>query len=150
MFVTPFFTRQACTFACSAAVSGVMRRRMRNVCPPVLIFATIFGTVPSWCSATSTSPCETAATPAKDLTFAPWLVGKVSCVPGRKKSCTKCVPGFPSFDRSVITELFAWIRSRASPPPPGPPPKPDVLCAARVTVRSVPIVESGSSAVFWA
>ena len=146
MFVTPAFVRHACTSACSAAVSGVIRRRMWNVWPPVLSFATIFGTVPSWCSATSSSPCETAATPGSDFTVAPWLAGKVSCVPGRKKSCTKCAPGLPSFERSVITELFAWI---SSPPP--PPPKPPVsVCAARVTVRSVPIVESGSSAVFWA
>ena len=42
--------------SCSAAVGGVIRRWMLNVCPPAFSVATIFGTVPSWCSAISTRP----------------------------------------------------------------------------------------------
>ncbi len=79
------------------------------------------------------------------------------------------MPGFPSFDRSVIADAFAWTSSRSAPPkpppPPNPPPPPWVLpappppnappevscaCGASVIVRSVPMLESGSSAVFWA
>ena len=71
----------------------------------------------------------------------------VSCEPGRKKSCTKCVPGLPSFERSVITDWFAAIKS----PPPGPPPKPPWFCCGdSVTVRSVPMPPSGSSVFFCA
>ena len=142
--------------SCSAAVGGVIRRWMLNVCPPAFRVATIFGTVPSWCSAISTRPSLTAATPPSLAICFAWAAGNVSWVPGRKKSWTKCWPGLPSFERSVITELFAARRSRESPPPPepppnGPPPKPLLfVCAARVTVRSVPMPESGSSAFFCA
>ncbi len=100
--------------------------------PPVLIFATIFGTVPSWWTPLSISPLATAATPSSAAICLAWLCGKVSCVPGRKKSCTKCVPGLPSFERSVIAAWFAWITSRPPPPPPGPtnpppPPNPEAV-----------------------
>ena len=61
----------------------------------------------------------------------PSLCGKVSCVPGRKKSWTNLSPGLPSFERSVITDWLAWITSR--PPPKPPPPKPP--CAASLRLR---------------
>ncbi len=122
---------------------------MSKVWPPVFSFATIFGTVPDWCSATSSSPVETAATPLSEVSGVAWLAGNVSCVPGRKKSWTKCVPGLPSFERSVITD---WFACKSSPPPlkPPGPPNPFPVWAVRVTVRSVPILESGFSAVFCA
>ena len=87
----------------------------------------------------------TWATPSIDATCDAALWLNVSWVPGRKKSCTKWVPGFPSFERSVITDWFACTRSRF-PPPPGPP-KPVLwlCCGARVTVRSVPMSASGLS-----
>ncbi len=123
---------------------------MRTCWPPALIFATIFGTVPSWCTAASTRPLETDATPGTFAICFAELWGNVSWVPGRKKSWTKCVPGLPSFERSVITDWFAWITSRPPPPKP-PPPKPPCPPAwpcsgASVTVRSVPMLASGSSA----
>ncbi len=52
-------------------------------------------------------PCVTCATPAIDAICCAALCWNVSCVPGRKKSCTKCVPGLPSFERSVTTDRFA-------------------------------------------
>ena len=136
---------------CSAAVGGVICRRMSNVWPPAFSVATIFGTVPSWCSAMSTRPSLTAATPFSFLTCLTCETGKVSCVPGRKKSWTKCWPGLPSLDRSVITELFAGEVAVAAAPAAERPPA-DLLSvwAARVTVRSVPMPESGFSAVFCA
>ena len=66
---------------------------MSNVWPPAFSLATIFGTVPSWCSAISTSPVLTAATPFSFEICCACVAGKVSWVPGRKKSWTKCWPG---------------------------------------------------------
>ena len=125
-------------------------------CPPVLNVATIFGTVPSWCSASSISPLDTSETPDSAAICFACDCGNVSCVPGRKKSCTKCCPGLPSFDRSVRTDWFAWITWRSAPPPPKPPPPGPAnppcccCCGESVTVRSVPMLESGFSAVFCA
>ena len=51
-------------------------------------------------------------------TFATWFAcvcENVSCVPGRKNVWSNFSPGLPSFERSVITELFACTTSR--PPP---------------------------------
>ena len=105
-------------------------------------FATIFGTFPSWCTACRVSPAETASTPSSAaISFACACVN-VSCAPGRKKSCTNCVPALPSFERSVTTAWFASTTSRAPPPPNGPPPASS--SAVRVTVRSVPMPASGS------
>ena len=63
------------------------------------------------------------------------------------------MPGLPSFERSVIAAWFAWITSRPPPPPPNPPPpgpkapvEASASCGASVTVRSVPMLESGLSA----
>ena len=115
------------------------RRRSRSS-------ATIFGTFPSWCTACRVSPAETAATPSRAaISFACSCVN-VSCVPGRKKSCTKCVPALPSLERSVITAWFASTTSRPPPPPNGP----ESSWAVRVTVRSVPIPASGSSVALCA
>ena len=66
----------------------------------------------------ASGPVVTFATPSSDAICCAALCWNVSCVPGRKKSCTKCVPGLPSFERSVRTERFDWIRSRFPPPPP--------------------------------
>ena len=113
--------------------------------PPVFSFATIFGTTPSWCSARSVSPSVTCATPSIAAICFAAVCWNVSCVPGRKKSWTKCVPGLPSFERSVITDWFACSRSRLPPPPPGPKPPPESCCGCSVTVRSVPMPASGLS-----
>ena len=95
--------------------------------PPVSICATIFGTFPSWCTAWRVRPDETAATPSRPaISFACASV-KVSCVPGRKKSWTKCVPALPSLERSVITAWFASTTSRAAAAAEGP--------AARILLR---------------
>ena len=117
-------SKQACIAANCAAVGRGRLRRIWKVCPPVFSLATIFGTTPSWCSASSVRPCVTCATPAIDAICFAADCWNVSCVPGRKKSWTKCVPGLPSFDRSVITDWFARTRSRLPPPPPPGPPKP--------------------------
>ena len=114
----------------SAAVGRAIARSTCSCCPPALIFATIFGTVPDWWTAVRISPDATAATPSTFATCLAWPCANVSCVPGRKKSCTNRSPGLPSFDRSVITELFACTTSRL-PPPPGPPPNPPVSSAER-------------------
>ena len=82
------------------------------------MLATIFGTVPAWWTAARTRPLETGATPGTAAICFAELCGKVSWVPGRKKSWTNLSPGLPSFERSVITDWFAWITSR--PPPPKP------------------------------
>ena len=88
----------------SAAVGGGICRLTRICWPPALIFATIFGTVPDWCTAASTRPLETDATPSTFAIWAAVVCGNVSCVPGRKKSWTNLSPGLPSFERSVITD----------------------------------------------
>ena len=111
---TPSFWKHAWIAAASAAVGGLIWRRMSSCWPPVLIFATIFGTTPSWWTAESTRPFETAATPGSDAIFAVCFCGNVSCVPGRKKSWTKCVPGLPSFERSVTADWFASISLAAA------------------------------------
>ena len=50
--------------ACWAAVCWNRTRPVTlNRCPPVLILATFFGTVPDWWTALRTSPGETAETP---------------------------------------------------------------------------------------
>ena len=142
------FAMQDWICANSAAVGGASCRSTLIRCPPAFSLATIFGTTPSWCSAISVNPDETPATPETEAIcfVADWE--KVSCVPGRKKSWTKCWPGLPSFDRSVRTERLESTSSRLPPNPPGPPPV--SVWAARVTVRSVPMLESGFSAVFCA
>ena len=85
--------------------------------------------------------------PESDEIFAVCFCGNVSCVPGRKKSCTNCVPGLAEL-REVGDRGLGWP-GRTWPPPPRPKP-PVSCCGDSVTVRSVPIVESGLSAVFWA
>ncbi len=152
-FLARSFSRHAWIFCVSACVGGAMFRLTLMRSPPVLIFATIFGTLPSWCTACRVRPEETAATPSSAAICFAWLCANVSCVPGRKKSWTKWAPGLPSFERSVITDEFASTRSRSPPPPPpnGPPPPPPwSLWAVRVTVRSVPIPASGSRVAFCA
>ena len=62
--VTPSFARHAWIFACSAAVGGAIARFTSIRSPPVWMLATIFGTLPSWCTAWSVSPAETASTPS--------------------------------------------------------------------------------------
>ncbi len=122
----------------------------RSTCtcwPPALIRATIFGTVPDWCTAVRISPAAVAETPSTSSTSRAWLRANVSCVPGRKNVWSNFSPGSPSFERSVITELFAWTTSRLPPPPPGPNPPPESSDGARVTVRSVPMLASGSRAL---
>lgn len=146
---TPAFAKQAWSFASSAAVGGAIRRLTSKRRPPVRIFATIFGTTPSWCIAERISPVATAATPSSFAICVAWLCGKVSWVPGRKKSWAKCAPGLPRCERSLIAAWFAWTTSRPPPPPPGPKPPPPAY-GWSVTVRSVPMLESGSSAVFRA
>ncbi len=142
------FVKHACIFASSAAVGGAGRWLTVMRCPPVWNWATIFGTTPSWCSAMRVSPEETAATPSSDAIRLTCCWGKVSWLPGRKKSWTKCWPGLPSFERSVRTERLLW---KTSPPPrPKGPPPPVSCCAERVTLRSVPMLASGSSAFFCA
>jgi hypothetical protein len=137
--------------SCSAAENWKFTRPVTvRRCPPVFSFATIFGTVPVWCTAERTRPDDTAATPAIDAICLVWLWGKVSWVPGSRKVWSNFWPALPSFERSVSTEAFAWI-TWPPPPPPGPPPKPPPsVCGASVTVRSVPIEESGFSACFCA
>ena len=61
----PSFSRQAWIFCCSAAVGGAITRLTSIWSPPVWIFATIFGTFPSWCTAWRVSPAETAPTPSR-------------------------------------------------------------------------------------
>src|SRR5215831_7434252 len=124
---TPAFWKQAWIFANSAALGGVIRRKTLICWPPALIFATIFGTTPSWCTPESTRPVDTAETPFSEVIALAWLDGNVSCVPGRKKSWTKCVPGLPSFERSVTADWFASSSWRPPPPPP-PGPKPPTSC----------------------
>ena len=59
----------------------------------------------AWRGASSpTSPARRSRATATCFAAVCW---NVSCEPGKKKSCTKCVPGLPSFDRSVITDWFA-------------------------------------------
>ena len=65
----PAFWRHVCIAANSAAVGRGICRLTWICWPPALIFATIFGTVPDWCTAASTRPLETDATPS---TFAIW------------------------------------------------------------------------------
>jgi len=139
----PALARHFWICANSAAVGGLIARSTWIRCPPVRKRATIFGTVPSWWTATSMRPCELAETFFAAATWRACFSGKVSCVPGRKKSWTKCVPALPSFERSVSTD---WLLAMTSPNPPGP----GDCWAARVTVRSVPMLPSGSSAFFWA
>ncbi len=57
----PAFARQACIFAKSAA-DGRTRRVCVIVFACVFSVATIFGTTPSWCSASNVRPCVTWAT----------------------------------------------------------------------------------------
>ena len=134
------FWMQARILSCSACV-GWNRTRPVIVSrwPPAFSLAMIFGTVPSWWTALRTSPVETAETPLSFRICLAWLCGKVSCVPGRKKSWTKCVPGLPSFERSVIADWFAWIswRAASNPPPPPKPPPPKEPLSRRVR-RAVP------------
>ena len=49
-------SKQACIFWNCAAVGRGMFRRNEKVWPPVFSFATIFGTTPSWCSASRVRP----------------------------------------------------------------------------------------------
>ena len=63
-----------------------MFRCTLKVFAAVFNVATIFGTTPSWCSASSVRPCVTWATPAIDEICLAALCLNVSCVPGRKKS----------------------------------------------------------------
>ena len=100
----PAFCRHVCIAANSAAVGRGICRLTWICWPPALIFATIFGTVPDWCTAASTRPLETDATPSTFAIWAAVVSGNVSCVPGRKKSWTNSSPGLPSFERSVITD----------------------------------------------
>ncbi len=100
---------QARILSCSAWVGWNRTRPVTvSLWPPALSLATIFGTVPSWWTPERTRPLETAETPFSFEIWLAWLCGKVSCVPGRKKSWTKCAPGLPSFERSVIADAFAW------------------------------------------
>ena len=112
-------------------VGGFSRPVMVCRCPPVLNVATIFGTVPSWCSASSISPLDTSDTPDSAAIRFACDCGNVSCVPGRKKSCTKCWPGLPSFDRSVRTDWFAWITCAGVAAAARGPAKPPVLLLLR-------------------
>ncbi len=100
----PAFWRHVCIAANSAAVGRGISRSTWICSPPAWIFATIFGTVPDWCTAASTSPLETDATPSTFAIWAAVVCGSVNCVPGRKKSWTNVSPGLPSFERSVITD----------------------------------------------
>src|SRR6266542_3379260 len=112
----PALARHFWICANSAAVGGLIARSTWIRCPPVRKRATIFGTVPSWWTATSMRPCELADTPFAAAIWRACFSGKVSCVPGRKKSWTKCVPALPSLERSVSTD---WLLAMTSPNPPG-------------------------------
>ncbi len=131
----PLLAMQSRNAACSWAVIGDGRTVDVMVSPPVFTVATMLGTVPVSCCACRVRPAVTEATPGMSFTAVCAASGNVSSVPARKKSWVNFVPGFPSFDRSVITELFSlssavasWLlrldRASASPPlrPPNPPP----------------------------
>ena len=61
------FWKQARILSCSAAENWKFTRPVTvRRCPPVFSLATIFGTVPVWCTAERTRPDDTAATPAID------------------------------------------------------------------------------------
>ena len=87
--VMPAFCRHVCIAVNSAAVGRGICRLTRICWPPALIFATIFGTVPDWCTAASTRPLETDATPS---TFAIWAAvvwgTSAACRAGRSRGRT--------------------------------------------------------------
>ena len=84
------FAKQACIWANCAAVGRGMFRAIWKVLRCVFSVATIFGTTPCWCSASSVRPVVTEATPGIDVICDAALCWNVSCEPGRKKSWTKC------------------------------------------------------------
>ena len=118
--------RASAKHACIAANSRRrrardVRGRSRKVLPPVFSFATIFGTIPSCALRAASAPVVTWATPEIAAICFAAVCWNVSCVPGRKKSWTKCVPGLPSFERSVTTRGSPGSgRGSRRPPPPGP------------------------------
>ena len=116
--------------------------------PPVRIFATIFGTVPSWCTPLSTSPLDTAATPASEAICFAWSLRERQLRAGQEEVVHEVRrPALPSLERSVIADgspehLAAAAEAAAA----GAAAAGVSCCGESVTVRSVPMLESGSSA----
>ena len=90
--------------AVCAAVSVGGFTVVEIVWPPVLTVSVIFGTVPlSWSALRESAPTADV-TPGILATSLIATDGKVMSVPGTKKSWVNCVPGLPSFARSVMIE----------------------------------------------
>ena len=145
------------SLACSAAVSW---KRTRPVTvsrwPPVLSLATIFGTVPSWWTALRTRPARDRrdAGERRDLLRLALREGELRA--RQEEVVDEVRAGLAELrevgDRRLVRleHLAAAAEAAAAAARRSPPPLVSACCGASVTVRSVPMLESGLSAVFCA
>ena len=124
-------SKHACIACACAAVGRGRLRRIWKVCPPVFSFATIFGTIPSWCSASRVRPWVTCATPSIDAICVGGGLLERQLRPRQEEVVDEMRAGLAEL-REVGDHRLVRLQQIAVAAPAAGPPKPTALILLRL------------------